>query len=557
MRSLSVVTRPVLAAGYALWLSLGCSGGQSGAEEPGVEGPGGELPGQAECRVDVDCSGPLASELESLEQSGLVSVEITGSRCEPLGVSTDFESVSGNTCYCDKADGGELTLGPAGLGCHLIGRNGECIFGDADFTTCNPSDADACTAVCEEAARRVEADAARPIATELILSECRESHCASVVSLDGLCYANRGWSLGRGFDCSLGAEAILQASAEALTSPPLVPVREDETPYRSDTMGTLRLEASEEWYGSERAYSGFGAAAQFFEVGAGAGAEQLDVIDPLQGIDDCGVFRRGSAGASPSLEFESVERAVLRDGGTDHALEEFASGTSAFPFYSYGVDLLATGATPRHGQSYGFAASGGTSAAAIDIDGIVLPEALSLPDLQQLLRTEKGALDLRWEGRGAAPLRASFLFNQSLNGSLSSLEIECRLRDDGAFQVPAEILEAAPDGFVLASFRRENRSIINAGEQSVQAIAASSASHRFVLGPACDGTASMAACQASADTIAASYTACGVEPPPHATLCPGYLSQACGTCPEYFECIARGTRCDEAGLSTGSDCSCP
>jgi hypothetical protein len=551
MRSLGVVARPVLAASYALWLSLGCLGGQSGAEGPGVEDPGGELPGTAECAVDVDCLDPLASELESLEQSGLVSVEITGSRCELLSVSTDFESVSGNTCYCDKADGGELTLGPAGLGCHLIGRNGECIFGDADFTTCDPSDADACTAACEEAAGRIETDAARPIATELILSECRESHCESVVSLDGLCYANRGWLFGRSFDCSLGAEAILQASAEALTLPPLVPVREDETPYRSGTIGTLRLETSEEWYGSERAYASFGASAQFFEVGAGTGAEQLDVIDPLQGIDDCGVFRQGSAGVSPSLDFESVERAVLRDSGIEHALEEFASGTSTFPFYSYGVDLLAAGVAPRHGQSYGFAASGGTSGAAIDIDGIVLPEALSLPDLQQLRRTEKGALDLRWEGRGAGPLRASFLFN------LSSLEIECRLRDDGAFQVPAEILDAAPDGFVLASFRRENRSIINSGGQSVQAIAASSATHRFVLGPACDGTASMAACQASADAIATSYTACGVEPPPRATLCPDYLSEACGTCPEYFECLAQGTRCGEAGLSTGSGCSCP
>jgi hypothetical protein len=411
--------------------------------------------------------------------------------------------------------------------------------------------------VCGEAAGRIEADAARPIATELLLAECRESQCQSVASLDGRCYANRGWGLGRAFDCSLGVEAILQESAAALTSPPLVPVREDETSYRSGTSATLWLEASEDWYGTERAYASFGAAAQFFEVGAGTGAEQLDVIDPLQGIDDCGVFRQGSTGASPSLAFESVERAVLRDAGTEHVLEEFASGTSAFPFYSYGVDLLGAGAAPRHGQPYGFAASGGTSGAALDIDGVVLPEALSFPELQQLRRIEKGALDVRWEGRGAAPMRVSFSFSQSLDGPFSSLRIECRLRDDGAFLVPAEILDAAPDGFVLASFRRENRSVVSSGGQLIQAIAAASASHRFALGPACDGAASMAACQASADVIAASYTACGVEPPPRATLCPDYLSEACVTCPEYFECVAQGTRCAEAGLSTGSGCSCP
>lgn len=111
---------------------------------------------------------------------------------------------------------------------------------------------------------------------------------------------------------------------------------------------------------------------------------------------------------------------------------------------------------------------------------------------------------------------------------------------------------------MFASFDRFERKLYSSGGKSVQSIAAVSANHRFALGPACDGSASMAACQLGAIQVRAAYEACGAEPPPIATLCPDYLNEACNVCPAYFECLARTTTCEPAGLtSASSPCGCP
>lgn len=535
-------------------LALACSGGQSGAEGPIGPDPGGPgLPGQSECLEDLECRDKYEAQLEALSQPAPRTLEVTASRCEPLGVSFDFESVQGNACYCDTADGGQLTLGPVGVGCYLIGRDGSCIFGDADYAACDTLDTSTCDAVCEEAAARVEADSNRPIATELLLAECRASNCAAVVSVNGRCYINNEYGIGRERDCALGAEAILEASDAANTPPELTPEREDNLSYAPSTSATLNLGVMHDWYGSELVYQGFGASAQFFETIEGVGSQSVDVIDPLEGIDDCGVSRMGSFGAAPELVFLDVDRVVVRDGAAEHAFDEFAPGAG---FYSYGLDLAAVGVTPRHDGGYGFAASGGGFGASIEL-GVVLPEDLSIPALEHQTRFERGALDLTWTGRGAAPLRLSLLIATS-PGQFSSYRVECRLEDDGAFTLPSAVLEAVPEGEVLASFSRVNRQVQRSGGKSIQTVAAVSVNHRFALGPACDGAASMAACQASAQVLDAAYEACGVEPVPRATLCPDYISESCTACPEYFECVARTTACSDAGLSVGSfECTCP
>jgi len=120
------------------------------------------------------------------------------------------------------------------------------------------------------------------------------------------------------------------------------------------------------------------------------------------------------------------------------------------------------------------------------------------------------------------------------------------------------VLEAAPDGTATAYFTRERRQVVASGGKSIQTIASSEVSHRFWLGPACDGSALMAACQRSAAQIQARYAECSdVAPPPLETLCPDYLNESCSGCTEYFDCRAAATRCENGGLSSTSGCSCP
>src|SRR5207237_401047 len=82
--------------------------------------------------------------------------------------------------------------------------------------------------------------------------------------------------------------------------------------------------------------------------------------------------------------------------------------------------------------------------------------------------------------------------------------IECRAADAaGAFTLPAAVLEAVPDGFVTATFRRTSTT-----GGPVRAVAEAVTNHHFVLGPTCDGSALMAACQRSANSIRARYQEC-------------------------------------------------
>jgi hypothetical protein len=86
-RSARGVAPVALVTGVVLWQGLACSGGQSGAEGPiGPPGEPGE-PGQPECFESVDCRDRMEMELAALAQPAPRDVEISGSRCEWIGVS--------------------------------------------------------------------------------------------------------------------------------------------------------------------------------------------------------------------------------------------------------------------------------------------------------------------------------------------------------------------------------------------------------------------------------------------------------------------------------------
>ncbi len=551
--------RGALWAAALLWVFHGCSGGQSGAEltsGPGGEDPGGGNPGAVECVEDAECAEALQSDLDRLSQPAPLDVAFSGSRCEPYNVILEAGTVSGNACECLLPDGGSRNVGPVGVGCYATGRGGDCLFGDEDFAGCAINDASSCQSVCAELETRMEADAARSFAVELVHAACTEDgSCQSVVSIDGRCYANRDYSPGRSYDCSLGAAAILEAHAADVLPPERDVIPEQYTSYVAGTSGMLELGVYREWYGTAPQPLAFGAYAQFFEPIEGEGGQYGEVLDPLEGVDDCGMVRLGSLGFAPDIRMQSVAAASLLDGDSAHALEEFRS--SAPGYYSYSVDLLGAGAEPRFGGSYGFRASGGSFGASIELADIVLPEELSFPELEAASRLPRGDIALTWTGRGQAPLRLGLQILSRPDDYSNAYQLECLVADDGAFTLGAELLAAAPDGFALLEAIRERREIRESAGRSLQTIAHTRVYHRFWLGASCDGAALMAACRASAELIDAEYTKCGLEPQPVAARCPDYLLESCGGCVEYFECLGTTTACEEQGLVTSAGCACP
>ncbi|HKO89986.1 MAG TPA: hypothetical protein VJU61_02475, partial [Polyangiaceae bacterium] len=483
------------------WWSLGlgallqvpsCSGGQSGAE---LSDPGGGDPGGSEC-TRSQCEEEALADVQRLSQPSALDVEYAGASCSATSVITESElgTVSGSACECALAGGGARTIGPVGLGCYLLGHGGECLWGDDEFGGCNINDPNSCDSVCAELEQRQEADAAKSYPAELVYAACGgesgTGDCQSVVSIDGTCYANRDYDRARGYDCSLGAVSILEQHAEDTRAPEPSLILETATPYLPGTDGMLQLTSAQEYWGTAPGPVSFGAYAQFFDV-EGQSGQYGDVLDPLDGVDDCGVTRLGSVGSGANIHLLSVDQATLHEEGRDYALEEFRSSSDSY--YAYLFDLSAAGVVPRPLGSYGFSASGGSFAGSIELDGIVLPDTLSLPGLVSTRRLARGALDLTWTGRGQAPLRLLLQIQPTLADIFEPYSVECLMADDGAFTIPASVLDAAPDGTATAYFTRERRRVAESGGKSIQTIASQQVTHRFWLGPACDGSAVMAA----------------------------------------------------------------
>jgi hypothetical protein len=180
---------------------------------------------------------------------------------------------------------------------------------------------------------------------------------------------------------------------------------------------------------------------------------------------------------------------------------------------------------------------------------------ISSPELERSRHFERGALPLTWNGWGANSLQLSLDVSLLPGDENVAYHIECSPADGaGAFTVPAEVLELVPDGFVTATLRR---AYLLQGS-TTSAVSEALTRHRFVIGPTCDGSALMAACLRSANTIRARYEECAdVEPPPLEQLCPDYLASSCGSCPEYFDCRAASTTCENNGLTIRPGCGCP
>jgi len=178
-------------------------------------------------------------------------------------------------------------------------------------------------------------------------------------------------------------------------------------------------------------------------------------------------------------------------------------------------------------------------------------------ELQQAAQFEQKDLRLTWSGTGAQPLYLSMLVSKSPSDLNDAYRIDCLIKDDGEFVIPASVLAAAPSGFVNATFTREDRHIEQSGAHSLLLLGQVEVNHEFALGPLCARPDSLSACEASAQVVQAAYQKCALSPPSLAELCPDYVATSCQLCPEYFDCVARSTTCSDAGFSLPTGCSCP
>jgi len=533
-------------APIALAVLPACEPSPQGSGQTGSVGPSPD-----ECNAASDCDERVADVIAGLRGPAPGGVSFDAAACINLGI---VGGPSGSACECHVEGGrGTLAIGPTGLSCFARGRAGDCLWQGSDFDGCQIGQAGACDAVCADLEQRLADDAARRFDAELVYDACRDHTCHSVLRVGEQCFADGSYDEGRSYDCALGGEAILAAhDADAMPAEkPLLP--ETRASYVEGTDGFVQLVSSRRFVGAP-SDSGFGAMAQFAIIKGGGGVSG-DVIDPLEGVDDCGVSKDSGAGVAASIDFYDAAEVSLIDATTVRPLS--LSSASHDDFYQYIAELSEQGIAPRFGQSYGVKVAGGSFGAAFETNELRLPEDLEFNELGQTAHVEQKELRLTWSGTGTQPLYLSMLVSKSPIDRSEAYRIECLMDDDGEFVIPESVLAAAPSGFAHATFTREDRHIERSGAHSLLILGQVEITHEFALGPQCARPDSMMACEASAETVRAAYRQCGLEPPSLAVLCPEYVATSCELCPQYFDCVARSTTCTEAGFSLPSGCSCP
>ena len=533
-------------------LVLACVAGcePSGPRASGQTGSVGATPD--ECSAAADCDRRLADEVLELQGPMPASVSFSGAQCINLGIAG---GPSGPACECQlHGASGTLAVGPVGAGCFALGRAGDCLWQGSDFDGCQVGEAGACDATCADLEQRLADDAAKLFDAQAIYDACREHTCHSVVRIGERCFADRSYTEGRSYDCAEGGPAILAAhDADVMPAEkPLLP--NTRASYVPGTDGFVELTSSQQFVGTAPSYSGFGAMAQFAVI-QGSSGDYGDVIDPLEGVDDCGVSKGSGSGVSANVDFYDAAEVSLVDDQTVRPLA--LSPSSHDDFYQYIAELGEQGIAPRFGQSYGVKVSGGSFGAAFQSSTLRLPDALVVNELQQAAQFEQKDLRLTWSGTGAQPLYLSMLVSKSPSDLNDAYRIDCLIKDDGEFVIPASVLAAAPSGFVNATFTREDRHIEQSGAHSLLLLGQVEVNHEFALGPLCARPDSLSACEASAQVVQAAYQKCALSPPSLAELCPDYVATSCQLCPEYFDCVARSTTCSDAGFSLPTGCSCP
>ena len=166
----------------------------------------------------------------------------------------------------------------------------------------------------------------------------------------------------------------------------------------------------------------------------------MEVVDPLEGIDDCAVILN---------EFLEQWSAETLDGGPVHydlgghqATRELVN-VPPYPWLEYPdvsfQDDLRIGLPDAHGMTFSVR-SEGADVPAFDLEDVVtFPEPLELTGVEQSAMVTVDELELRWTPGppGAPPLEVYVIAQVPISAGQPTLVARCTVADDGSWTVPA------------------------------------------------------------------------------------------------------------------------
>lgn len=242
-------------------------------------------------------------------------------------------------------------------------------------------------------------------------------------------------------------------------------LEEDPGPYLEGIDGCFSVMGMNVVDGSTDTVS-YSIDAQFFEVlSASTTWEEGTIIDPLEGLDDCGIWATTGNGYATvgQVDWFTVDSAIATVDGASVPLEYRNGGDVE----NYNGHPLRDGLLPAYGSSFALVAVGGAYGD-LDARGVAtLPEelVLSSPSLASGETIAATTLaTLAWTGTSAEVLTVlGYLSGEGTGGQ--GWILECEVVDDGAFDVPVEVIELLAPGMSLRlALYRGHATIVEAAD---------------------------------------------------------------------------------------------
>jgi hypothetical protein len=249
-----------------------------------------------------------------------------------------------------------------------------------------------------------------------------------------------------------------------VVAPDFPPPSEDESwlvdglnsPYVDCADGTLSVVRSEYW-GDTGVWHSFYADLQLFEVLVGATGSWIrgEVLDPLDGLDDCSltILERTDIGVSSgeAVWLDSPE-VLLESGSWSRQLEDPSPGPRQNgESRTYLVSVEEVAQMPPDAATFDLTVAAGT-APELQLEGLLtMPSTLAVtePALAWGTTLPRADTTFRWTGvSDGQPVQIRLYSRTEFNGQdYPRYEIVCEVEDDGEFVLPGTLLTQLPAGW--------------------------------------------------------------------------------------------------------------
>jgi hypothetical protein len=180
-----------------------------------------------------------------------------------------------------------------------------------------------------------------------------------------------------------------------------------------------------------------------------AGWQKAQVVDPLEGLDDCEVIEHGPTGTQPMMGevvWQDAPTVTLDAGDWSQALTDYNPDAISRTYSAWLADGL-----PPEEATFDLWVEGGGAAPALDLDalGTMPPNVVvSTPSLAWGAELPRADVPFAWSGTSEDVLYISLWVRSEFNvEAFPMYEVNCEVVDDGSWVLPGSILETMPEGW--------------------------------------------------------------------------------------------------------------